>query len=136
MLGPIEQAGHVLLGLADVLGHDHGEIDFVDLSPRHLTEHRRGERLAGSGRPKTQRPATGPELVAHVPLIHEDVAMTDPILQVPDFRQCARRQHDVVPLHGRFEALSRKPRAHARDAQLAQQKPIGVIVVERQIRRP
>ncbi|MNS89760.1 hypothetical protein D3C72_1237810 [compost metagenome] len=81
----VEHRGKVLLGLADVLGHHHRQVDAVHVHRGVLSQQRGGERLAGAGRPIEQAAIAGLDRLAQPPGIHQRRPLTQPGADDVDF---------------------------------------------------
>jgi hypothetical protein len=53
--GLVGSSGEVRLGLADIVGYDHRQIDAADVTPEHDPQQRCADDLAGAGRAREQR---------------------------------------------------------------------------------
>ena len=69
--GLVEDAGEVLLGLADVLRDHHRQVDAVDVEPGLAADQRRGQRLAGAGRTVEERAVAGRERAPQAPVVED-----------------------------------------------------------------
>ena len=107
VLGEVEHARQVLLGLADVLGHDHAEVELVDVAAAVLAEQARGQRLAGAGRAVEQAEVPGAQLVAHAPFVQQPAAVPDPAL---DLLELGERRARAAPGRSQSSAVRTQAR--------------------------
>jgi hypothetical protein len=96
LLGPVEHAGEVLLGLADVLRDDEREVDAVDVAAGALAEQRGADRLAGARRAVEQGAVAGAQARGHAPVAHQRRAVVEEQLDSWSWRRCSG-EDEVVP---------------------------------------
>ena len=108
MRGLVEDAGEVLLGLADVLRDHHRQVDPVDVEPRLAAEQRRGQRLAGAGRAVEQRAVAGREGAPQAPAVEDARLVREPGGDVLDLVEHLRAEHEVVPAEPGGEPAGRE----------------------------
>ena len=108
MLRLVKDAGKVLLGFANVLRHDQRKVHLVHFSSGGLAEEACGHGLAGAGRPVEERPVTGPQFVAHGPVVHQRAAVAQPDLDLLHLGERAGMQHEIAPVELGFDMAGGK----------------------------
>ncbi len=99
LLGRGEDAREVLLGLADVLGDDRGQVDPVQLEPELAGQDLGGQGLAGARGAGEQRgdPLAAGDLALEAPVLEDLPAVLDVGAKLAELGQAVGRQHQVVP---------------------------------------
>ena len=107
VLGGVEEPGEVLLRFADVLAHDRGEIDAVELEMQLVREHLGRHRLAGAALAGEERrdAQSARALPGKPPPLEDGEPMAQMHRHLPQSERLRLGQHQVVPARGRVDAL-------------------------------
>jgi hypothetical protein len=94
-----EDAGQVLLRLADVLADHRGQVDLVQVEAEGVGQHIGGHRLAGTGRAGEQdgQALAHRQLAVEPPRVIDKVAVPDLIVDLTQLGHLVRGQDDVIP---------------------------------------